>query len=48
MLLVMVDVMLVLIKTTSPERNIILVETGMMVFFGYLRVLEQNPKWHNI
>ena len=48
MLLVMVEVVLVLIQTTSPNRKITLAETGMMGFSVNLRVLEHHPMWNNI
>ena len=47
-LLVMVEVVLVLIQTTSPDRKITLAVTGMIIFSVNLRIFEQHPMWHII
>ena len=48
LLLVMVELVLVIVPTTSPNIKLILAHTGMMGGFGHISVISNHPLWCQI
>ena len=44
----MVEVVLIIVPTTSPNIKYILTDTGMMDGFIHIRSLAKHPMWNNI